>query len=467
MHQVNSREYLPFKSQPRTGHTREPDPTHNELKHTTTRKTDPNSELGCVSMVVRFVGVIRVPLCAHVSRVCPVCVPAPPGVFLPVPVLLTLSYRYCTDFFYTPFSMGAAESVHRSPSSSPAPSPQRPATAPAIPAAETTAATPASAPLEQRLIRAKMADISRSTATVREPAAAREEEDPWLPSKARHPMAAKKKPKGDCKKAPEDAVALLAECRLLASDEAAAKEPAVAAPATEEAPARPSRPSAAAAVPKRSSPTKRTRSHSPMRMGKASTIHPRACAIIYDDNMMNFAGIVPRGKAPKIRAVHCLQPLTVAQLEEALALHQEEQEALAMQQDSAEDPVPPPNLFFFFDFDDTLSLCSGIDLSVNANDCDATLARLFGDDARQAALVKLLSALLLQERIFVLTANRGYQMGAHLLNLLLGTRGASHVGGRHVHFVADQTVHFTPTGTKVRAVTRLLEARGFRLVAQF
>ena len=26
-------------SQPRTGHTREPDPTRNELKHTTTRKT--------------------------------------------------------------------------------------------------------------------------------------------------------------------------------------------------------------------------------------------------------------------------------------------------------------------------------------------------------------------------------------------------------------------------------------------
>ena len=33
-------------------------------------------------MVVRFVGVIRVPLCARVSRVCPVCVPAPPVVFL-------------------------------------------------------------------------------------------------------------------------------------------------------------------------------------------------------------------------------------------------------------------------------------------------------------------------------------------------------------------------------------------------
>ena len=75
MNQVNSREYLPFKSQPRTGHTREPDPTHNELKHTTTRKTDPNSVGTCASMVVRFVGVIRVPLCARVSRVCPVCVP--------------------------------------------------------------------------------------------------------------------------------------------------------------------------------------------------------------------------------------------------------------------------------------------------------------------------------------------------------------------------------------------------------
>ena len=31
--------HFPTKSQPRTGHTREPDPTHNELKHTITRKT--------------------------------------------------------------------------------------------------------------------------------------------------------------------------------------------------------------------------------------------------------------------------------------------------------------------------------------------------------------------------------------------------------------------------------------------
>ena len=39
---------------------------------------------GTVWMVLRFVCVIRVPVCARVSRVCPVCVPAPPGVFLPV-----------------------------------------------------------------------------------------------------------------------------------------------------------------------------------------------------------------------------------------------------------------------------------------------------------------------------------------------------------------------------------------------
>jgi hypothetical protein len=35
-------------------------------------------------MVVRFVCVVRVPLCVRVSRVSRVCVPAPPGVFLPV-----------------------------------------------------------------------------------------------------------------------------------------------------------------------------------------------------------------------------------------------------------------------------------------------------------------------------------------------------------------------------------------------
>ena len=43
-------------------------------------------------MVVRFVCVIRVPVCARVSRACPVCVPAPPG----APVSF---YRYCTVLY--------------------------------------------------------------------------------------------------------------------------------------------------------------------------------------------------------------------------------------------------------------------------------------------------------------------------------------------------------------------------------
>ena len=41
-------------------------------------------------MVVRFVCVIRVPACARVPRVsrdCPVCLPAPPGVFFTYLVL--------------------------------------------------------------------------------------------------------------------------------------------------------------------------------------------------------------------------------------------------------------------------------------------------------------------------------------------------------------------------------------------
>ena len=76
-HEVNSREYLPFKSQPRTGHTRKPDPTHNELKHTTTRKTDPNSVGvcfdGCEVRRCDPCALVR-PRVPCVSRVCPVSV---------------------------------------------------------------------------------------------------------------------------------------------------------------------------------------------------------------------------------------------------------------------------------------------------------------------------------------------------------------------------------------------------------
>jgi hypothetical protein len=47
-----------------------------------------------VWMVVRFVCVVRVPLCARVSRVCPVCVPAPPRSFYRV----DCEYRLAVNF---------------------------------------------------------------------------------------------------------------------------------------------------------------------------------------------------------------------------------------------------------------------------------------------------------------------------------------------------------------------------------
>ena len=205
-----------------------------------------------------------------------------------------------------------------------------------------------------------------------------------------------------------------------------------------------------------------------MRPGRLATQN-RAQAILYDDNMMNFAGIVPRGKVPPIQAVHCPEPLTIAQLEEALAhCTSTDAQAAAIASDDQCSSPPPPSLFYFFDFDDTLSLCNGVDLAIDFADCDAILARLFGDDARQSALVALLSALLQRERCFVLTANRGYTMVAHLLNLLLSSRGVPVLEAcGPARFVPDQTVQFTPTGTKIRAATRLVEARGFRLVTLY
>jgi len=66
------------------GHTRD---TRNTRTHKGTQYPVPvpvTKRCSWVWMVVRFVCAVRVPLCVRVSRVCPVCVPAPPGVFLPV-----------------------------------------------------------------------------------------------------------------------------------------------------------------------------------------------------------------------------------------------------------------------------------------------------------------------------------------------------------------------------------------------
>ena len=200
-------------------------------------------------------------------------------------------------------------------------------------------------------------------------------------------------------------------------------------------------------------------------------IHKRAQAIFYDDNHMNFVGVNPRGTVPSIRTVHCIEPLTLEQLEEAAAMARSTSTfAAETVADVAPDPSPPaPTLFFFFDFDDTLSLRNGIEAEVAS---DAMLSQLFGDQARQMALATLLGMLLAEGRCFVLTANHGYTVVAGLLNLLLArcrapAAATSAPHGTPTYFVLNETIQFTPTGCKVRAIQKVVEARGFRLAASF
>ena len=187
----------------------------------------------------------------------------------------------------------------------------------------------------------------------------------------------------------------------------------------------------------------------------------RAQAIFYDDNMVNFAGNVERGKVPAIRAVHCGEPLTTAQLRNALAVWHE----------SEADPSAP-KLFFFFDFDGTLSLEQGLDdrLLKGVNSVDPVLATLFGDDERQEALRMLLRPLLEAGRCYVLTANIGFAAIAHLLNLLLA-RGKGAVGSppakRSGMFAVEKTVRYVPSGQKIRAIGKIIDACGCKLVASF
>ena len=65
-------------------------------------------------MVVRFVGVTRVPLCARVSCVRPVCVPAPPGVFLPTSLSQFIYRVSALAFWTTPLRIHSSKSAQRS-----------------------------------------------------------------------------------------------------------------------------------------------------------------------------------------------------------------------------------------------------------------------------------------------------------------------------------------------------------------
>ena len=100
---------------------------------------------------------------------------------------------------------------------------------------------------------------------------------------------------------------------------------------------------------------------------------------------------------------------------------------------------------------------------VNPLSADAIFAELFGDQERQRALSELLSSLLQSHRAFVLTANSGYVMIARLLNMLLLRSGAAGT----MQFVVDQNIQYVPAGGKIRAIQKIVDAHGYRLVATY
>ena len=177
----------------------------------------------------------------------------------------------------------------------------------------------------------------------------------------------------------------------------------------------------------------------------------RAQAIFYDDNRGNFAGVSTRGKVPSIRTVHCTEPLSIPQIEEALALA------------SAEDVEEnAPTLLFFFDFDLTLSLRDGL----QAEGVPESLGELFGSEERQQRLRVLLSSLMQQKRCYILTANSGYVTITSVLNELI-SGPAGHVGA---WFKADETVRFVhhrDLGGKVKVLQHIVQGRGLNLVTLY
>ena len=182
--------------------------------------------------------------------------------------------------------------------------------------------------------------------------------------------------------------------------------------------------------------------------------YDHARAVFYDDNMINFAGNIMRGNVPAICTVHCKTPLTTLQLNEALS---QWRKAEALEEKDS------PKLFFFFDFDGCISLQLGLEQNLvhGVVSVDPVLATLFGDNERQSALRTLLGTLLEAGRCYIITANMGHAAIAHLLNLLLA-RG----DGRppKVLFAVGKSVRYTPSGTKIRAIANILDARGCRLV---
>ena len=112
-------------------------------------------------------------------------------------------------------------------------------------------------------------------------------------------------------------------------------------------------------------------------------------------------------------------------------------------------------------FDGTLSLQQGLEINSDGKNADAVFEELFGGDERQQALSALLSATLDSKRAYVLTANSGFAMVARLLNMLLARCG--YAGG----FLVDKEVQYVPSGGKIRAIKKIVEAQGFKLTPTY
>lgn len=172
-----------------------------------------------------------------------------------------------------------------------------------------------------------------------------------------------------------------------------------------------------------------------------------AQAVFYDDSPVNFMGSDPRF----IHTIHCKTPITVQQLKEARNMYR---------------PGGKPT-FFFFDFDNTLSVQAGLDPDLwnGVESFDEVLAHLFGDEERQLALSVALGDLLRAGVCYVLTANQGYNVIAWLLNKLLEKRGSGGGGGDAASFVTNGTVLYAQSGSKIRRIQKVVQARGHTFAA--
>lgn len=177
----------------------------------------------------------------------------------------------------------------------------------------------------------------------------------------------------------------------------------------------------------------------------------RAHALFYDDTPENFAGAGPKGKHPNIICARLTTALTVVQLTQALELHHHQEANLKT------DPNAPTP-FFFFDFDGTLSLADGL-LQVESG--SGSLDRLFGSAERRRTLQLTVGTLLQAGRCYVLTANGMVWRVAEALNALLASGGAGR--GFEARFVLEDTIRYTPAGTKLKTIEEIISSRGFVL----